>query len=271
MGGGKCIFSNMEIILKNYIKFSYKYIMYPLIFMVYIRKEFYMADTKYTILGMSSAGKTCYITAMYMKMASGFDGFTLVTNDETRTKFERDILIMRQPSGQTRFPMATNETSVRPYEFRLNYNTNKIISFEMLDYAGGTLSSRENTYEQVKRSIAESTVLYIFIDGKSFCSEDREERKENVFYDCAMTITPLIQDFADTHNGTLLPIVFVVTKADLCKKYVTNEEVITVIRELFSPAFSEKSNSYVCAVSLGDTISDDNYQGKLQLNNTRLI
>ncbi len=29
-----------------------------------------MADTKYTMIGMTSAGKTCYITAMYMKMSA---------------------------------------------------------------------------------------------------------------------------------------------------------------------------------------------------------
>lgn len=58
-----------------------------------------MADTKYTMIGFTSAGKTCYITAMYMKMAAGFDGFTLVTDDKTRTKLERDILTLREPKG----------------------------------------------------------------------------------------------------------------------------------------------------------------------------
>lgn len=223
-----------------------------------------MADTKYTMIGMTSAGKTCYITAMYMKMSAGFDGFTLVTDDKTRTKLERDILTLREPKGQERFPTATNETTTRSYEFRLSYETKKIITFEMLDYAGGLLRTRENTYAQVKKSIAESTALYIFVDGKSFCTEDREDRKENVYYDCAMTVTPIIQDFADTHEGHLPPIVFVVTKADLCKQYVKSEEIATVIKELFSPAFSEGTYSYICAVSLGDTISDDEYKGRFR-------
>lgn len=223
-----------------------------------------MADTKYTMIGFSSAGKTCYITAMYMKMAAGFDGFTLVTDDETRTKLERDILILREPKGLERFPLATIEATTRSYEFRLSYETKKIITFEMLDYAGGLLRTRENTYTQVKESLAESTALYIFIDGKSFCTDDREERKENVYYDCAMTVTPIIQDFADTHDGYLPPIVFVVTKADLCKQYVSSEEIAAVIKELFSPAFSDGTYTYICAVSLGDTISDDDYKGRFK-------
>lgn len=222
-----------------------------------------MADTKYTMIGFTSAGKTCYITAMYMKMAAGFDGFTLVTDDKTRTKLERDILTLREPKGLDRFPSATVEATTRSYEFRLSYETKKIITFEMLDYAGGLLRTRENTYTQVKESIAESTALYIFVDGKSFCTDDREERKENVYYDCAMTVTPIIQDFADTHDG-LPPIVFVVTKADLCKQYVSSEEIAAVIKELFSPAFSEGTYTYICAVSLGDTISDDDYKGRFK-------
>ncbi len=216
------------------------------------------------MIGMTSAGKTCYITAMYMKMSAGFDGFTLVTDDKTRTKLERDILTLREPKGQDRFPTATDETTIRSYEFRLSYETKKIITFEILDYAGGLLRSRENTYAQVKESIAESTVLYIFVDGKSFCTEDREERKENVYYDCAMTVTPIIQDFADTHKGNLPPIVFIVTKSDLCKQYVSSDEITTVIKELFSPAFSMGIYSYICAVSLGDTISDDEYKGRFR-------
>lgn len=220
-----------------------------------------MADTKYTMIGMTSAGKTCYIAAMYMKMSVGFDGFTLVTNDVTRTKLERDILTLREQKGQERFPIATNETTTRRYEFRLSYETKKLITFEMLDYAGGLLRTRENTYTEIKNSIAESTVLYIFVDGKSFCDENREVRKENVYYDCAITVTPLIQDFADMHNGNLPPIVFVVTKADLCKQYVNGKEIETVIKELFCPAFSENTYSYICVVSLGEAISDDEYKG----------
>lgn len=223
-----------------------------------------MAETKYTMIGMTSAGKTCYITAMYMKMSAGFDGFTLVTDDLTRAKLERDILTLREPTGMMRFPTATNETTTRSYEFRLSYETKKIISFEMLDYAGGLLRTRENTYAQVKQSIAESTALYIFIDGASLCSENREERKENVYYDCAMTVTPIIQDFADMHNELLPPIIFVVTKADLCKKHVSSDEITLLIRDLFSPAFSLGTYSYICAVSLGDTISDDEYKGKFR-------
>lgn len=228
-----------------------------------------MADTTYTIVGMSGSGKTCYITAMYMKMAAGFDGFTLVTDDQTRSRLERDIRTLREPRGMERFPVATNATAVTSYDFDLCYETDKLITFEIMDYAGGLLSTREDTYKQFKDSLAASSAMYIFIDGKSLCTNDREERRENLYYDCAMTMTPIIQDFANA-NGYIPPIVFVVTKADLCKNYIDQQEIIMLLRDLFSPAFSRGTYTYLCAISLGDTISDDGYKGRFSPTNVHL-
>ncbi len=147
----------------------------------------------------------------------------------------------------------------------------EIVSFEMKDYSGESLDKRDEVYHQIiKQSVEESTVLYIFIDGNSFCADSREERKENVYYDSAMTLRPMIQDFADAHGSILPPIVFVVTKVDLCKKYVTEQEIISVIKELFRPAFSKNTTSYICGVSFGSTISDDNYKGKLNPFNVHI-
>lgn len=231
-----------------------------------------MAKTKFTMIGMTSSGKTCYITAMYMKMAVGMDAFTLTTDDKTKKKLERDIRTLREPSGVERFPSATQNDAraIRKYEFKLNKDRKEIITFEMMDYAGGALVDQGEVYSEVKKSIEESTTLYIFIDGKSLCNESAEERRENVYYDCALSVTPMLQEFADAHDDNLPPIVFVVTKSDLCKNYVSDAELTSIIKELFSPAFSSKTRSYICAVSLGDTISDDNYKGKFKPVNIHL-
>lgn len=222
-------------------------------------------NSKFTMLGMQHSGKTCYVAGMYMKMAIGVNGFTLVAEDETRTKLEREIRALRQPSGKNRFPdpTAANIDAVKKYEFRMCHDLKEIVSFEMEDYSGNSLTMRDVVYQNIKNSVAESTVLYIFIDGESFKADSREERKENVYYDSAMTLCPMIQDFADAHSGMMPPIVFVVTKADLCKKYVIEDEIISVIKELFRPAFSQDTMTYISAISLGENISDDNYRGKL--------
>lgn len=219
-------------------------------------------STIFTMVGASGAGKTCYITAMYAKMATGFDGFTLVTDDATRVQLEKNIYNLRKPDGKSRFPQATPEEYTRTFDFRLSYDLKRIINFSIMDYAGGILMSREGTFEKFKSSLAESTALYIFIDGESLCDKDRTERLENVRYDCALTTTPLIQDFADTHGGVLPPIVFVITKSDRCMNYVNDDEIISILRDLFSPAFAVGTTTYVCGVSLGRNISDNDYKGR---------
>lgn len=233
-----------------------------------------MSDTKYTIVGMSSSGKTCFLTAMYMKMVTGVDGFTLSTkNENTRRKFERDIHALRRGTGIERFPAATPnaENATKLYEFRLIYDIMEIINFDVMDYAGGALLDGGPVHDQIKQSMEESTVMFICIDGALLCDEDREIRRENVYYDCAMSVTPLIQDFADSHGGQLLPIVFIITKSDLCKAYIKDEkEIVQIIRDLFRPAFSEGSISYICSVSLGDSISDDGYKGRFAPENIHI-
>ena len=221
-------------------------------------------SSKFTMLGMSHSGKSSYIAGMYMQMAIGINGFTLVAEDNIRTILEREIRDLAEPTGQNRFPEITSTEVVKNYKFRMCYDLKGIVSFEMKDYGGSVLTRRNAVYQEVKKSVEESTALYIFIDGERFCYESKEKRKREVWLKCAMSLCPMIQDFADAHSDGLPPIVFVVTKADLCKKYVREEELISVIKELFRPAFSENTTTYISAVSLGETISDNGYRGDLE-------
>lgn len=104
--------------------------------------------------------------------------------------------------------------------------------------------------------------MFIFIDGLLLCEDSQKARRDRLCYECALRITPLIQSFADSHGGKLPPIVFVVTKADLCGDYISDTEIVEIIQDLFSPAFSEGTTSYICSVSLGSSISDDGYKGE---------
>ena len=42
-----------------------------------------MVDTQITILGMSGAGKTCYLLGLYYKMGAGMRGYTITTDEDT--------------------------------------------------------------------------------------------------------------------------------------------------------------------------------------------
>jgi len=228
---------------------------------------FLMADTRFTALGMSGSGKTCYVLGMYYEMCVGVRGFTLITTNQTATKLENWMDILDDKTGQGRFPAGTTPTEVSDYSFKLSYQNQGIMSFDWADYGGGTLRDRENNPEvfaKLGKSIEESTALYIFIDGELLCGDDKETKIKNVKRKCARTINSYINSFAEAHDEILPPIVFVVTKADLCGQYLRNGEMKDILKEAFSSVFGKDITTYVVAVSLGKDIADDDYSGEVE-------
>ncbi len=228
-----------------------------------------MADTKYTILGTAGAGKTCYIVGSYKAMLSDeVPDFELQACGDSNIKMINEALLhLRGRTGLNRYPAYTREEvkEIRTLEFNLLYNNKKIINFDLLDYAGGSIASKGPVFQKLKESIAVSTVLYVLVDGLSLCDEDKEERKDNFEYDCAMHINPILQEYAQEHNEKLPPIVFIVTKADLLKKYnVSDSEITDLIKGHFKSAFSKGNTNYIVGVTLGENISDDGNKGKFK-------
>ena len=62
------------------------------------------------------------------------------------------------------------------------------------------------------KSIDESTVLYVMIDGNLLCVESQKERILKVRQKAANYINDFIGRYAETHGEVLPPIVFVITK-----------------------------------------------------------
>lgn len=223
-----------------------------------------MADTRFTALGMSGSGKTCYVLGMYYKMCVGANGFTLTTTNQDASKLEDWMDRLDDETGPDRFPSGTTLTEVTDYSFKLNYQNTGIMSFDWVDYGGGTLKARENNagaYNRFNEAIDASTAIYIFIDGELLCDENEQTRIKNVNRKCARVINPYITSYLEGHRAMLPPIVFVVTKADLCAPYLKPDEIDSIIKECFSSVFGDEQLVYITAVTLGNNISDDNYSG----------
>lgn len=220
-----------------------------------------MADTRFTALGLSGSGKTCYILGMYYEMVTGVKGFTLKTLNQTASKLEDWMDKLDDETGADRFPAGTGLTEVSNYEFDLNYQNQKIMSFDWIDYGGRTLRDKENNPEafaELKKSISESAALYIFVDGDFLCDEDTEKKIKNVKRKCGRIINPFLTDFIQEKGSELPPIVFVITKSDLCKHYIkNNKEIYDVLYESFNSVFCKNSRCYITTVSLGDDIAEE--------------
>lgn len=228
--------------------------------------------TKFTALGLSGSGKSCYVLGLYAQMSMGVEKFTITAeNDITRELEDKMDYLGDEKKGMDRFPSGTSLNECTDYRFTLYFQNNPIMEVSWLDYGGGILHDKgENSdvYNDLTKSIEESTALYIFIDGENLCYHDFDEKKKKTAWYCSSKINPFITYFANKHNHILPPIIFVITKIDLCRSYMKDDnEIMMLVAKCFSSVFGEKTeNVYITATTLGKNISDNDYRGEADPN-----
>ena len=235
-----------------------------------------MADTQITILGMSGAGKTCYLLGLYYKMGAGLRGYTITTDEDTdvqlRDRYARlcDVTL----DMEKRFPAGTDNIS--KYEFNLQYGYNTIMSFDWVDYPGGLLDRKNSgnleEYENVKKAINNSSSLFICVDGSLLLGDDIDEKIDNVRDNCSNVINTFFTEYFKSNNE-LPPTAIIVTKYDVCKDDTDAEELCEIIEEAFSPFFVKNDNRKIVTiipVSIGTNIMDNDCSGKMKPLNIHL-
>ena len=227
---------------------------------------------KFTILGETGSGKTCYLLGMYFEMTMGVAGYNILTpnHDEDKNLTLRYSMLNDKKRGASRFPAPSD--SVQKYNFKLQYAFKTILPFEWVDYPGGYLDPATNApdseqYKQVSQNIKESSTLFICIDGENLCGSDTEMKINNVRRNSALYIVPYLGRF----EGKLPPIAMVITKYDLCKNDTNPSEIKEIIEEVFTGLFL-RDDVFVAIipVSLGATLQDDNCSGELEPLNVHL-
>ncbi len=225
-------------------------------------------STRFTALGLSGSGKTCYVMGMYSEMASGIRGWTIRTANADADRISRQLRIMENRTGGDRFPSGTQDYEFDDYEFELYFRNQKIMNFNWVDYVGGILENSSLNYDSLsllEDCILLSTTLYIFIDGEMLCTDDINKKIKNVRMNCSNYINPRITNFIKNHEDMMPPVVFVITKADLCSRFNNLDEIKKVLRECFSSVFnSEETPIYIVQVSLGEDIAEDDYSGEIE-------
>lgn len=230
----------------------------------------YKSETKFTAIGLSGSGKTCYIMGLYDQMSTGVNGFNLITTNNRANQLEDMLDILDNTKGQDRFPSGTTLNKIEPYQFILTYKTQAIMAVDWIDYGGNILHDKGESvgdvYTEIEKSIEQSSALYIFIDGNLLCFEDTEAKVRQVSRRCARKINPYIVEFSQKHDDCLPPVIFVITKSDLCAPYIRDDELNRVIEACFSNVYLGNYDVYITAVSYGAHISDNNYSGDAEPN-----
>ncbi len=226
-----------------------------------------MNEVTFTALGMSGAGKTCYILGMYYDMVIGHNGLALATTGDKARMLEDWMDNLEDNVGMDRFPSGTSQANMTNYQFTMNYAYKPLLTVNWLDYPGGVLHARGNSiteFEQLNTSIQKSAALYIFLDGDNFCDENYKKKLRNVKREAR-----IINDYLKKRNmneGNLPPIVFVITKSDKYVQYISSvDEIEKIIEEAYASVFAKNREGcgevYIVPVSLGNNIADDDYSG----------
>ena len=239
-----------------------------------------MEGRKFTILGETSSGKTCYLLGMYYEMAMGVAGYTVIaTNpDDDRNLTRRYQRLKDKSLGADRFPAGTEK--VEKLNFNLQYAYEIISPFMWVDYPGAFLdttrrdeSSKE--YQEVAKSILESEMLFICIDGENLVGRRKSDKIRKVKTRCAKHINPYLTELMNKNKNDkhLPPVAMLITKYDLCMNDTDKEELQEIVEEAFVSLFEGSNNKNIVAiipVSLGDTLQDDSYSGDLEPINIHL-
>ena len=227
---------------------------------------------KFTILGETKSGKTCYLLGMYYEMTMGVAGYTITTanRDEARNLKTRYKMLGDKTLGKGRFPDATD--SVQKYKFELQFANQSILPFEWIDYPGKFLDpmyadeTDPELYKEVAKNIKESDALFICIDGEHLKGTDTKKKIRKVKTKCLNNVNPYLTDF----QGKLPPIALIITKYDLCANETSPEEIKKIVIEAFSLFERDDVFIAVIPVSIGEHIEDDNYSGDLDPLNVHL-
>ncbi|MDO5296228.1 MAG: hypothetical protein Q4F00_06235 [bacterium] len=236
-----------------------------------------MQHTNFVMLGLTGSGKTCYLLGMYKRMLAGMKGFTLTTDDDTDVDLRQRYARLNDASlGPDRFPRPTDQAEV--LNFLLNYAYSSIMSFDWIDYPGGHLENKNygnaEEYQKLAAYIKKSSCLFICVDGELLKGDDDNEDKIDYIKDnCSSIINPFLEKYIN-ENKYLPPIAIIVTKWDLCKDDVKDDDLIEIMREAFTPLFVEGNNSdrlvAIVPVSLGPNISEEGNRGRLKPKNIQL-
>lgn len=226
---------------------------------------------KFTILGETKSGKTCYLLGMYSEMTMGVAGYTVAAEnpEDDKNLTVRYNILLDKSRGESRFPVGTDD--VQKMSFSLQYAYKHISSFEWIDYPGVFIDPARNDvnseqYQEVEKSIHESDMLFICMDGANLVGNNTRNKIRKVKTRCAKNINPYISKLEE-----IPPVTIIITKYDLCMDDTDEDEIREIVSEAFQSFFLNDDNFVaIIPVSLGDTLKDDDYKGELYPINIHL-
>ncbi len=240
------------------------------------------AEVKITMLGISGAGKTCYMLGLYATMQLGLQGFTLSTTD-----LDEDLRLtslwerMVDTEGKDRWPPPTGEEPYQ-YEFDFSYGIKRLIGFDWLDYRGGAMQdiSTKADVQTLLNRLRESNCVFLCVSGEFLTEEASSDSQlrpiaRQAGVDRMNKYLAFLSNNLSDHQRPF-PLVIVITKYDKCKHRTqdksSREKLIDEIKKMFGPLFMPNKDWLImlCPVSLGKELEANTNTGKINPKNLHL-
>ncbi len=218
-----------------------------------------------SIIGLSKAGKTCYIYAMAKSMLKGYDGINIIALDDDLRDQLNDG--WRQIRRGMHWPDGTDH--VTTCEFDCSLNLHPIMEFCWTDFKGGTLTSMNEIDKKYKKEFQEylgdSDGLLLFVPADNIQDILRKTDDAEDILDDLDVLNELFMNPQNRSTLARIPVTVVVTKADL----LTVQEkpyVYEIVQMLFKPLFEVGNNMHtlVVPVSIGENLGRGNQGQEIQ-------
>jgi len=219
-------------------------------------------NIKIVSIGSIGVGKTTYLTGMFAELSSGVYGWTIKTDKQNTDKFLKQAKMIELNNKKERFPLKTSVDVFEKYVFEVYHNNRKIVNLDYIDYSGEILDGNNKNSElsETLTGCIEGAVSFmIFIDDTYF-----ENSKICSKFDSIKN--KLIEIIRITDAKTpVLHLTFIITKYDLIRNKYSIIDIHTILMDYFGELFtSNKIIADIVPVSLGNTISNDDYSGEYQ-------
>lgn len=229
---------------------------------------------KITVIGDTASGKTCFLYAMYNFISEGYvPGFTIATDNISQDNFLEQMYdrLSNGELGLERFPAPSNNREI--YNFKLQYSFQDVAEFEWVDYPGSDIKDNGEGSQKLVSDLSDSQAWVIFIDGDKLANVILEPIDSQ--YKKLVSLCGKYNRFIAKINKSIPKTVpIIITKGDLlmsklCSRFSSDDELFEQINSAiingFSGLFGEMNDiiKSISLVSLGDTISENNYSGEL--------
>ncbi|MBR3776820.1 MAG: hypothetical protein IKL02_04415 [Kiritimatiellae bacterium] len=192
---------------------------------------------KVMMIGLSRAGKTSYMGAMYKRFEEGIGGFSIkAINSE-------DGRALQKIGNNLSKGIYPGNTDIRSeYKFKLLYENSELMEFDWTDYRGGLLVDFNNEKELDKWEceLQSADAVIAFLDSSAMDRRTSVNRYSG--FSQMEAISDLITRVASSHSDNeAFPISFVMTKIDALKDNKIEGDEWEQLGELMKDVASSKN------------------------------